>query len=402
MFISYDIRGIYPEEFNEKVVSFLAKKFYQFLEKRKIKNEIFLGIDLRKSSINLANAFANSYLKLPKTKIEYLGILPSPIFYHKCLKERKAGAMITASHLPLKFNGIKFFLPNGESWVYKGKILFQDVRVKKGIKYKDVVFKNFYKEYILDIQKFYKLEKKHHLDFGNKNRSVNHFLFKTLVKYEKKIKVKKISPLKIISDFDGDRLWIQYKDTNLLPEQILFAILKSGYYKKIGVPLNMSKKILDIFRNLNLIFIPTGHSNFKRAFKKYKLDFAFEPSFHYYFFKETKTESPLLGLLRFLEYIEKFSLNEIFKTEFYVKRFALKRKIDLGKIVNKLKKEGFKMKKFDGFNFRKYINGDYFVVHIRESKTEENVYRFFLESSSKNSLKFLNKLVKRIIKNGTD
>lgn len=400
MFVSYDIRGIYPKEFDEGVVGFLAKKFCQFLEKKKIKREIFLGIDLRKSSPNLASAFANSYLRLPETKIEYLGIVPTPIFYYKCLKEKRAGAMITASHLPIKFNGVKFFLPNGESWVYKGKILSHNVELKEGISYKNIIIENLYKKYLLDIQRFYKLKDIHYLNFENEKISANSFLFKKLVEIETKIKVRKKSSLKIYSDFDGDRIWIKYKDNNLLPEQILYAILELGYYKKIGVPLNISKKILEIFKNLDFVFIPTGHSNFKKAFRTHKLDFGFEPTFHYYFFKETKTECPFLGLLRFLEFIEQVGVDEIFKTEFYVKRFEIKRKINLEKIVSQLEKEGFKIKEFDGFNLRKYDGKFYYTVHIRKSKTEENVYRFFLESSSQNSLKFLNKLIKKFIENG--
>ncbi len=397
MFISYDIRGVYPKEINEGVVSFLAKKFYQFLKRKKIKNEIFLGIDFRKSSPNLASAFTNSYLNLPQAKIEYLGIIPTPLFYYKCIKEKRAGAMITASHLPLKFNGIKFLLPNGESWVYRGKI-FTEEKNENRIEYKNIILENLYEEYVKDLQKLYRLKNTHYINLDNKNKSVNYFLFKVLSKVDKKIKIKKGSSLKIFSDLDGDRLWITYKNIKFLPEQILYAILKSGFYKKIGIPLHISKKILKIFNNLDFVFIPTGHSNFKKAFMKYNLDFAFEPTFHYYFFKEIKTESPLLGFLRFLEEIEKYGIEEILRNQFYIKRFEIRKKINLEKIINFLKKEGFRLKKFDGFNFSKYYNNEEFlVIHFRKSKTEKDVFRFFLEGSSQNNLKFLYKLIKKII-----
>lgn len=403
MLISYDVRGIYPDEINESTVKFFAKKFYNFLKRKKIHPQIFLAIDQRNSSINLASAFCDSYISYGKGSIEYLGILPVPIFYYYCLKNQKAGVMVTASHLPSRFNGLKFFLPNGESWIYKGKIpsKIKSKRVSK-VRYKNVVFENIYEEYIFDIKKFYKLKDNHYLNANEKDTFVNYFLFKSLEKIEKKIKIKTNSNLKVMSDFDGDRLWVIYKNETILAEQILYAILKLGYYKKIGVPLNISKKILETFKGLNFVFIPTGHSNFKKAFKKYKLDFAFEPTFHYYFFKEIKTESPLIGFLRFLEYIERFGFEEILKNKFYVKRFEVKNRLDIERISDLLKKDGFRVKKFDGFNFTKYNNKDYFVVHIRKSKTEKNVFRLFLEASSESGLRFLQKLIIKIIKNGNN
>jgi len=393
MFRFYDIRGLYREEIDEGLACFLAEKFYFYLKRRKINLEILTSIDIRDSSLSLLNSFSNYYLRFPKTKIQYLGILPSPMFYYYCIKSKKAGVIITASHLPIKFNGFKFILPDGQIWVYKKN--FKKTKVPEiKIKFKKIYLDSVYLDYVKEILKFSKLKNIHSLSVS-KNKSPFYYSLSKFAEISKNIKIINAASLKITSDFDGDRLFIKYKNKELIPEQILFSILKLGIYKKVGIPINIHKKILEQFPDVKFFFIPTGHTNFKKAFKKYNLDFAMEPSFHFYFFKELKTEAPLLGLIRFLEYLEKEGIENLLQNKYYVKRLKIRKNVKIDKVINVFKKEGFKAKKFDGFYIYKSKIG---AFHIRKSNTEKDTFRIFIESEDEKGLKFIDKKLIEIIK----
>ena len=107
IFSPYDIRGKYPEEINESVVSEITSylpKIFQF--KVKI---IIIGHDARLSS----PSFYQTINKQLTTNNRQLTIIPiglstTPMFYF-LVNHFKAdgGIMITASHNPKEYNGLK-------------------------------------------------------------------------------------------------------------------------------------------------------------------------------------------------------------------------------------------------------------------------------------------------------
>jgi len=404
MRIEYDIRGLYKKEINEDLMYFLANKLLNYLKKKKLPLEIYLGIDTRKSSPYLASAFTSKFLEYPKTKVNYLGILPSPILYYLSIKNKKVGVMITASHLPSHYNGIKFILPSGGSWIYKN--IPQNLKVKKPtvkISYKPIYQKSIFTEYLYEIQKRIAIKEKINIKILKSEKSVNYQLFQLIPLVFKNIKVTKINKIKddsfhLKSDIDGDRIEIYYNKHLLLPEVLLYIILKLSNYEKVGIPITMHKKIFDLFPEIKFYFVKTGHSNFKSAYQKYKLDFGMEPSYHFYFFKDFQTETPLFVLFKVLEYNEKFKdLKDLGKI-FSLKRMEIKKKIDFSKIKDNLMKDGFKIKFFDDFYFYKKIENNYLAINFRQSKTEQNVWRIFIETSEAKHLKNLIKKVKYLLK----
>ncbi|GIW65641.1 MAG: phosphomannomutase [Candidatus Parcubacteria bacterium] len=395
MQLTYDIRGKYPSEVNENLAIFLARKFILFLNKKKI-NQIIISQDIRKSSIYLINSFAGEILK-SKIKIEYLGILPTPLFYYFCLKFKKAGLMVTASHLSLAYNGFKFFIPPNKIWIPKNIPLLKNKKNNnpKNI-FKENFIKNAYLDYLKEIKQIIKLKYNHNYYYSNKLKSPNILLFKLLPKVFKNLKIKKDSFISIYSDYDGDRIFIKYKQKLLSPEEILFIVLKINNYQRVGIPITIHKKIKLLFPKTKFFLIKTGHKNFKNAHKKYNLDFALEPSCHYYFFKELKTEAPILAVLNVFKFEEKYNLNEIKKINFPYLRLNTRNIKIIKKLENYAKINNFKIKKFDEFYFYKKINNyDYLAYNIRQSKTEKNLYKIFIES---NKLVLINNLV-NLIKN---
>ncbi|KKR89185.1 MAG: hypothetical protein UU85_C0004G0025 [Candidatus Wolfebacteria bacterium GW2011_GWA2_42_10] len=109
IFKAYDIRGKYPREINENIVMEIVDKFLP----RKLKIKIIIGRDARLSSPNLYKA-AIKRLKIQsadwrrKLKIVPAGLITTPMlsFLVNYLKA-DFGIMITASHNPKEYNGLK-------------------------------------------------------------------------------------------------------------------------------------------------------------------------------------------------------------------------------------------------------------------------------------------------------
>lgn len=396
MFLQYDIRGKYPQEINISVAKFLTERFSKFI-KNKNWFEVFIAQDQRKSSNLLVNAYYEKFLEL-KIKVNYLGILPTPIFYYYCLKYKKPGIIITASHLPESYNGFKFFLPNNNIWIYKKipkNLLFQKYQ---NIFLKEKIKKEIYLNYLKELKKYINLKKNHYFWYHQNIKSSNKLLLKLLPKIFPEIKLSsKKAEILISSDYDGDRIFFKYKNKNISPEHILFIILKTSNYKKVGLPITIHKRIKNFFQNIKFYLIKTGHINFKKAYKKYNLDFALEPSYHFYFFKELKTEAPILALLKFFKFQEENEIDDILKIKFPSKRLEIKNEKIIKEIENYAKINKFKIKKFDDYYFFKNIDKkNYLAINIRKSKTESNIYRIFIEANNFQLIRnFLNKLIKK-------
>ncbi len=107
IFRAYDIRGIYPQEVNEEVVFEISKALGSLFGGGKI----LVARDGRLSSPQLYRAAINGLLASrgpSKNQIIELGIATTPMFYFLIGKlKTKGGIIITASHNPKNYNGLK-------------------------------------------------------------------------------------------------------------------------------------------------------------------------------------------------------------------------------------------------------------------------------------------------------
>lgn len=108
IFKAYDIRGIYPNEINEEVVSeisqVLRKKLFQ-------EGKIIIARDARLSSPKLYEAVLQGL----EGSAYDVGMATTPMFYFLVNKLNAAGGiMITASHNPKEYNGLKIVGKNAE------------------------------------------------------------------------------------------------------------------------------------------------------------------------------------------------------------------------------------------------------------------------------------------------
>lgn len=104
IFKAYDIRGIYGENLNDEVAYRIGRAAAQYLNVA----EIAVGRDMRLSSPQLAAAFIRGITDQGCNAID-LGMVTTDALYFAVGKfNYPAGAMITASHNPGKYNGMKF------------------------------------------------------------------------------------------------------------------------------------------------------------------------------------------------------------------------------------------------------------------------------------------------------
>ena len=110
IFRAYDIRGKYPTEITEDAVFKIGHAFVAFLRKntKKKKFRIVIGRDARISSPKLFAAVVRAVREVGCDVVD-LGIISTPMLYFAVfLYGFEGGAMITASHNPNPYNGIKF------------------------------------------------------------------------------------------------------------------------------------------------------------------------------------------------------------------------------------------------------------------------------------------------------
>jgi|SRR5579884_1212413 len=104
IFKSYDVRGIYPSEINEDVAYQIGRCFAPLLHAK----SIVVGRDMRPSGERLFNAFAKGASEAG-ADVTDIGLVSTDALYFAVGKYGyDGGVMITASHNPAQYNGMKF------------------------------------------------------------------------------------------------------------------------------------------------------------------------------------------------------------------------------------------------------------------------------------------------------
>lgn len=114
MFGTDGVRGVANEELTPLLAMQLGQAgAYVLTRENKHKPTIMVGCDTRISGDMLANALMAGICSVGANAV-YVGVIPTPAIAYltkKCKVE--AGVVISASHNPMEFNGIKFFDGNG-------------------------------------------------------------------------------------------------------------------------------------------------------------------------------------------------------------------------------------------------------------------------------------------------
>ncbi|MCM8804704.1 MAG: phosphoglucosamine mutase [Candidatus Omnitrophica bacterium] len=421
------VRGIYPSSLTPEVVYNFGLAYGNYL-KEKI---VYIGRDTRISGETLKYAIISSLLATGKDVID-LKIAPTPFVEFVVEKDGNAGGIIiTASHNPFKYNGIKFlsskgiFLNEKEGRkllkIYKGKkFVLSEVpgEVKFKIDLKDKYFEEIYKE--VDILKIKKNNFKVIVDVcqGVGSLYTKEFLErmdckieilnekplgifshdpepnkKTLKQLSQYIKEKK-ADIGFAQDPDGDRLAIVDEKGNIIGEELVLAICVKNILEKVktSIVVNLSTSMVIDFiaKNfgVNVYRTKVGEVNVVEKMKRVNSLIGGEGNGGVIYPKVHYGRDSFVAISLILEYLSKRekSLSEIvseFPTYFMKKE---KYEIEPKKIKNIMKRliKKYENEKIDLKDGIKIIRKNGWI-HIRVSGTEP-VLRMIVESKSEKIL----------------
>ncbi|HOD53755.1 MAG TPA: phosphomannomutase/phosphoglucomutase [Candidatus Cloacimonadota bacterium] len=321
IFRQYDIRGIVGEDLTEETLYLIGRGFGSYVRKQNQKT-VVIGGDARLSTPKFKEQFTKGLMECG-CDVTDVGICATPVLYFAIWKlQTDAGAMITASHNPPEYNGIK--LNNGLSSVYGEQIqdILQIIQSKNFVQ-GEGSFKTF--EGIIDVYSDYIVENIHMkrpvncvVDAGNgaggnilpdilrrlgctvkemycevDGTFPNHHPDPTVEKYMTDlIAVMKEGDYEVGFGLDGDadRIGvIDEKGQMLYGDQILniFArdFLSANPGETVLADVKCSKNFFDDIKKHggNPIMYKTGHANIKNKMKEDKVKFGGEMSGHIFF-----------------------------------------------------------------------------------------------------------------------
>jgi phosphomannomutase/phosphoglucomutase len=350
IFRQYDIRGIVPDQFNADILKIIGNTFGQKLKKELNKVPVVsVGRDVRLSSNDLFKGLTAGITDAGCNVIN-LGIVPTPVTYFSSFKlHTDAFMMITGSHNPPEYNGLKFGIgkdtvhSEGITDLYNdiinGKYLISD---KKGnIKDYDIIsdYIQFYEENFGELKEKINSIKgvKVVIDAGNGAASLvapeifnllgvdvvklycdpdgrfpNHHpdptVEENLEDAKRAVKIHK-ADFAVAFDGDADRIGVLDESGNIIWGDILLFIyameLNKRYEKpKIIADVKSSKLLFDMLNRIGAegIMWKTGHSLIKQKLKETGAELAGEMSGHI-FFKDRffGFDDAIYAAVRFLE-----------------------------------------------------------------------------------------------------
>ncbi len=319
IFREYDIRGTYPDQINEEVVKKIALAISLKCQQEQVA-EICIGRDGRLSGKNLLNSLSEGLLE-NGINVTNLGLVTTPLLYYAAKKSKsKSGAMITGSHNPKNYNGIKLVINDKP---VSGKEIFNLIQHKKDISSSPgkIISKDIKEDYILEVTKNIKINKdkkiKLVIDCGNgaagciapelyKNIGCdvielysevdgnfpNHHpdpgKTENLMDLIQEVE-KSNADLGLAFDGDGDRVGLVTNTGEIIfPDKILMMFsqdILSSEKGSIIFDVKCSNALPKIIKDLggNPIMSPTGHFHIKNGIKKHNPLLAGEMSGHIFF-----------------------------------------------------------------------------------------------------------------------
>ena len=122
IFKAYDVRGVYPDELNEDAARLIGRAFVAYLGA----GRIGVGRDMRLSSPGMAAAFIDGAREQGASIVDY-GLIGTDMLYYGVARDGlEGGAMITASHNPGRYNGMK--MVRREAFPLSGEAGLGDIR----------------------------------------------------------------------------------------------------------------------------------------------------------------------------------------------------------------------------------------------------------------------------------
>ncbi len=344
IFKAYDIRGTYPDQFNEDVAYRIARAYTQVLKPRLT----VVGYDMRLSGPALLEPVARGLMD-GGSDVIHIGMTSTPMYYYavNALKA-DAGMILTASHNPPQYNGFKMtgaearpsigFITNEDLYELANSASFEPVE-QKG--------KFLGGQCVLDGYVDAVLKASGIKDFGNlkividcangmcgmtlpkifegkncevvplywvpdgrfPNHEANPLKEETLADLKAKV-VETGADLGVAFDGDGDRVAFVDEKGNIIPGDITAALIaKEMLHEKPGATI-----VYDVRCSWALkeeiekaggkpYMYRVGHGLIKQKMREIGAYFAGELSSHYYFTSFYTTDNGDLAMLKILQFM---------------------------------------------------------------------------------------------------
>lgn len=117
LFKAYDVRGVYPDEIDEEKIQRIGNAFVMYLGARP---KVVVGRDTRMHSASLKEALLKGLMDGGASVID-IGICTTPMNYFAIGRlDADGGLMVTASHNPPEYNGLKVCRRGAAALSYEG------------------------------------------------------------------------------------------------------------------------------------------------------------------------------------------------------------------------------------------------------------------------------------------
>jgi len=449
-------RGIIGEDFTFSNLRVVSQAIADFLKKEKGK-KVVVGYDARFLSYEFA--LENSLvLAANNIKVDLSStIVPTPLVsFAACYGNYDLGVMITASHNPSKFNGLKIKTKEGaaadksltgkiESFLGKSKVRIlskSEAKRKKLLDEKDFTknYKEFLKKFV-DLKRIRKLKLRILLDlmYGAGNSFVEEILKPSGIKIdylhqeynpsfgglhpepvEENLKdlIKKVKKegydFGVALDGDGDRIALVTKEGRFISAQVILPLLAMHMIKNRGESLGIGKTVVGsnlidevaCFLGVSCFETPVGFKYISNLFKQNLISIGGEEAGGIGFRGYIPERDGNASFLMVLEMIawEKKSLEELIKNlerkfgRWYYSRIAvdvrnLKKNLKNIKLPQRLLGERIeRINKMDGL---KMITKNSWLM-LRKSGTEP-IVRIYAEAREKKHTQALLRLGRKML-----
>lgn len=333
IFKAYDIRGVYGDSLTKEIVFNIGRALATFLGCRKVA----VGRDMRPHSMPVFESLAGG-LMVQGCEVIDLGLCSTPMLYFGTGKLGvDAGVMITASHNPAEWNGLK--LTRAEAVPISGATGIQDIEHivweeafsvppgRPGILTRHHVLQ----EYIDHVRTYARLERPiriaadmanamgaleakalngilqvdalyEDLDGTFPNHEANPLKHETLAALQKKVRTGGYD-FGVAFDGDADRAGFVDENGDIIPMDLTTALIAQDILKRekgvILYDLRSSWAVREVIEENGgtPMMSRVGHAFIKQQMRDSKAIFAGELSGHYYFRDNFYTESSSMAVL---------------------------------------------------------------------------------------------------------
>ena len=352
IFKSYDIRGVFNEEITPTDAYKIGKAFSNFVQSK----EIIIGHDGRISNLEMYSA-VSAGVRSNGASVKYIGLVPTDVVYSVSGLLNLPGIVITASHNPKEYTGLKLCnsgaVPIGENSglleikkdvlnMHHEEILFTEPQEPSSIQ--------IYFDHINNLVNPTELSNEIHFGIDGGNGAIGSIIEDLKKQYnlnfeslyldvdgsfpnhpadpsdennlQDLIKLVTTNKLDFGVAFDGDADRAVFVDDkgkiisgSMMTTFIADYLNTKNNQLKVVHNVNVSPHAINLLneKGIELIRTKVGHSNIKAVMRNENADFGGEHSAHFYYKENFFADSAILTLLVFLSIVseKKKSINEM-------------------------------------------------------------------------------------------